>query len=85
MTASYRNRSDHGQPNFRCHSCKVVFWHGERVRALHGSCAIIYNNCCKGGNVSIPSYRPRPEPLSSLVLFDGNSLTKKVYEKYKTI
>jgi hypothetical protein len=34
LTASYANRSNHGQPNLQCHYCKAVFfWYGERVVA----------------------------------------------------
>jgi hypothetical protein len=48
-----------------------------RELGLYMGVAIVYNNYCKGGKVSIPSYRPWPEPLSSLALFDGNLLAKR--------
>jgi hypothetical protein len=34
-------------------------------------------NCCKGGNVSIPPHRPRPEPLAYLARIDGDTTSKK--------
>ena len=36
-----------------------------------------YYNCCKGGKVSIPPYRPRPEPLATLARFNGDLASKR--------
>jgi hypothetical protein len=52
------------------------FWHGERLGSSQGDRIIVYNKCCKDGKVTIPPYRPRPEPLASLARFDGNSTSK---------
>jgi hypothetical protein len=64
-------------PNLQCRYCKALFWHGERVGGLRGNRNIIYNNCCKGGKVFIPPYKPRPKSLASLSTFDGNALSKR--------
>jgi len=32
---------------------------------------VVYNNCCKGGKVAIPTFRCSPEPLASLATFNG--------------
>jgi hypothetical protein len=64
MAALYRKHSDHGLSNLQCRHCDVVLWHGGRVSSTRGSRNIIYNRCCKNGKISIPPYRPRPEPLA---------------------
>jgi hypothetical protein len=69
VSASYPKRSDHGLPNLCCRYRAAVFWHAERVGGIRGSCNIRYNNYCRNGKVSIPPYRPRPEPLGSLARF----------------
>lgn len=75
--ASYPNRSYYGTPDYECHHCKAIFWYGERVRAKQRDGTIVYNNCCKGGKIDIPPYKPRPEPLSTLARFDGDHTSKK--------
>jgi hypothetical protein len=71
MAASYRGRSDHGLPNLQCRHFGAVLWHSERVGGTRGSRDIVYNRCCKNGNISMPPNRPRPEPLASLARFNG--------------
>ncbi|PWZ19988.1 hypothetical protein Zm00014a_037725 [Zea mays] len=39
--------------------------------------SIRYNNCCKGGKISIPPFKPRPEPLASLARFDDDATSRK--------
>jgi hypothetical protein len=75
--ACYPNRSYYGKPDYECQHCKAVFWYGERVRAKQHDGSIVYNNCCKGGKISIPPYKPRPEPLATLSRFDGDHISKK--------
>jgi hypothetical protein len=75
--ASYPNRSYYGTPDYECRHCKAIFWYGERVRAKQRDGTIVYNNCCKGGKIDIPPYKPRPEPLSTLARFDGDHTSKK--------
>jgi hypothetical protein len=57
-------------------SC-CFFWYGERTQNTQHDGSIAYYNCCKGGKVSIPPYKPRSEPLASLAKFDGDSTAKK--------
>ena len=75
-SASYPNRSYYGPPDYECHYCHAIFQYGERVRSSQCDRSVVYNNCCKGGKVSIPSYRPQPEPLASLERFGGDSNSK---------
>jgi hypothetical protein len=76
-TASYPNRSHLGKPEYECSHCHAIFWYAERVRNRQRDSSIVYNNCCKGGKIIIPPYRPRPEPLSSLARLDGDIASKK--------
>jgi hypothetical protein len=55
-----------------------VFWYGERSCANCRDGSIQYYNCCKGGKIYIPPYRPRPEPLASLARFDCDTTSKKL-------
>ena len=76
-TASYPNRSYYGTPDYECSYCHAVFWYAERVRSNQQDSSIRYNNCCKGGKISIPPFKPRPEPLASLARFDGDATSRK--------
>jgi hypothetical protein len=70
---SYPRRSYHGTPDYACHYCGASFWYGERSHTSRRDVIVTYNNCCKGGKVRIPPYRPRPEPLHSLATFTGDA------------
>jgi hypothetical protein len=74
VAASHQNRSYHGQPNLHYNYCNAAFWYGERIGALRENPRITYNNCCRGGKVSIPPYKLRPEPLAS---FNDNTSSKR--------
>lgn len=50
-----------------------MFWHQERVKADSTREKIVYNSCCRARKVALPIYAPRPEPLASLVKFDGDA------------
>jgi hypothetical protein len=50
-----------------------MFWHQERIRSDSTSARIVYNRCCKGGKVVLPSFVDRPEPLTSLARFNGDA------------
>jgi hypothetical protein len=76
FAASYHDRSYYGRPSYQCIHCSALFWYNERIRSSVGTRSVIYNNCCKGGKVRIPAYRPRPEPLLSLARFDGDVVSK---------
>jgi hypothetical protein len=75
--------SYHGQPNLHCNYCNAAFWYGERIGALRINPRITYNNCCRGGNVSIPPYKPWPKPLASLASFNGNTSLKRFMRNIK--
>lgn len=52
-----------------------MFWHQERVKSesrITGG-RIVYNICCKGGKIVLPTLADRTEPLSSLARFDGDA------------
>jgi hypothetical protein len=83
LSASYRNRSYYGPPNYHCRYCNAVFWYDERIGALHGDRNVVYNNCCKGGKVYILPFKPRPEPLASLACFDGGAASKKFIQNIR--
>jgi hypothetical protein len=55
----------------------AVFWYGERTRTKNQNGLIQYYNCCKGGKISIPPYRARPEPLASLAKFTRDPTSRK--------
>ena len=76
LTASYRDRSHLGTPDYECQHCHALFWHAERNSSNRYG-IVQYYNCCKGGKLSIPSYTPRPEPLASLSKFHGDSISKR--------
>jgi hypothetical protein len=57
-------------------SLSCCFWYGERTPNTQHDGSIAYYNCCKGGKVSIPPYKPRSEPLASLAKFDEDSTVK---------
>jgi hypothetical protein len=76
LTASYRDRSHLGTPDYECQHCHALFWHAERNSSNRDG-IVQYYNCCKGGKLSIPSYTPRPEPLASLSKFHGDSISKR--------
>eukprot|EP00267_Zea_mays_P055899 XP_023155935.1 uncharacterized protein LOC111589330 [Zea mays] len=77
LKASYPNRSYYGTPDYECSYCHAVFWYAERVRSNQQDSSIRYNNCCKGGKISIPPFKPRPKPLASLARFDGDATSRK--------
>jgi hypothetical protein len=83
MAASYGKRSDHGLRNLQWRHCGSVLWHGERVGGTRGSQDIIYNRCCKNGKISIPPYRPRPEPLASLAHFSGGASCQRFMKEIR--
>jgi hypothetical protein len=66
-------------PDYECRYCRAMFWLRECASgesSLTGD-RIVYNKCCKGGKVVLPSYRSRPEPIDSLARFDGDAQCKR--------
>ncbi|WVZ94970.1 hypothetical protein U9M48_040790, partial [Paspalum notatum var. saurae] len=76
---SYPGRSYCGTPDYKCQHCGAIFWLRERVRSDSSvrDGRVVYNNCCKGGKVRIPPFRPRPQPLASLARYDGDARSNK--------
>jgi len=68
-----------GSPDYQCKYCHAIFWYQERIKtdSSRQQNKIIYNSCCKAGKITIPPYRPRPEPLASLARYDGDHHSKK--------
>jgi hypothetical protein len=50
---------------------------------LRGRRTVTYNNCCKGGKIYIPPYKPRLEPLSTLAHFDADATMKKFMQNIR--
>lgn len=38
---------------------------------------IVYNLCCKGGKIQLPKLRSPPEPLATLLNFNGDARSKR--------
>jgi hypothetical protein len=51
-----------------------IFWYVERLcrESLLPQRRVLYSGCCSRGSVSLPIHHPFPEPLYSLVRFDGD-------------
>lgn len=56
-----------GPPSHTCCYCGALFWYEERIDRRRHTTRPLYNKCCKGGSVILPSYKPPPEPLHSLL------------------
>jgi hypothetical protein len=77
LVASYRYRSNHDTSDYECQHCHALFWYSERTSISRSTGIVQYNNCCKGGKLCLPPYRPRPHPLASLARFYGDSASRK--------
>lgn len=77
--ATYPGRSFYGAPEYECRHCRALFWLHERIESDSSvrTGKIVYNKCCRGGKIVIPPYRDRPEPLNSLMRFDGDARCKR--------
>lgn len=49
---------DHGDCNNVCRYCGALFWYGERLVSRSTKANFVYNQCCKGGRVTLPSPTP---------------------------
>ena len=72
-TATYKDRSYYGGPDYVCDNCSAIFWYQERIESQSsiGQRRIVYKNCCRAGRVSLPIHRPFPPPLQDLIRFNG--------------
>lgn len=68
IAALYPDRSYYGPPTYECPYCGAMFWYQERVKSTSAITKrkIVYNLCCKGGQIQLPKLRP-PEPLATLL------------------
>ncbi|KAK1435160.1 hypothetical protein QVD17_00920 [Tagetes erecta] len=57
---------DHGDCYCVCRHCGAMFWFGERIVSQSTNSCFVYNQCCKGGRVSLPAPRCPPECIVSL-------------------
>nr|CAZ96142.1 conserved hypothetical protein [Saccharum hybrid cultivar R570] len=55
-----------GGPTCTCPHCGARFWLEEQVRGCRTTNPV-YNRCCRGGSIVLPSYRPPPQPLLHLL------------------
>lgn len=62
LLASYADISYLGTPEYICRYCGASFWYEERVKAKssYAKRRIVYNLCCKGGQVYIPPFKEPP-------------------------
>jgi hypothetical protein len=45
---------------------------------------IIYNLCCKGGKIRLETYKKPPEPLCTLLQFDGDARSKRFLRQIRS-
>lgn len=73
-----KDRCDYGPPEYRCRLCAAQFWYQERCKkdSAITKRRVCYNLCCKGGKIFVPPFAQPPEPLNSLLKFDGDARSK---------
>ncbi|AQL05088.1 AT hook motif-containing protein [Zea mays] len=71
--------SYYGGPTHECPFCGAFFWFQERVKSASAvtQWRIVYNLCCKGGRIRLEPYKKPPEPLRTLLRFDGDARSKR--------
>jgi hypothetical protein len=71
--------SYYGGPTHECPFCGAFFWFQERVKSASAVTQrrIVYNLCCKGGRIRLEPYKKPPEPLRTLLRFDGDARPKR--------
>lgn len=83
---SYPERSYYGGPTQECPYCGAVFWFQERVKSASAVSRrkIVYNLCCRGGKINLETYKKPPEPLCSLLQFDGDAHSKRFLRQIRS-
>jgi hypothetical protein len=66
-----------------CIYCGARFWSEERVHGVGTLALPVYNTCCKGGRILLPSYKPPPEPLLSLLTGVDHTLSTHFYDNIR--
>lgn len=86
VTASYPERSYYGPPTYECPFCGAIFWYQERVKTLSAGSKrkIVYNLCCKSGKIELPPLCPLPEPLATLLNFNGDARSKRFLRQIRS-
>uniref|UniRef100_A0A0E0C530 ATP-dependent DNA helicase n=1 Tax=Oryza meridionalis TaxID=40149 RepID=A0A0E0C530_9ORYZ len=86
VAASYPDRSYYGPPTYECPYCGAMFWYQERVKSASAISKrkIIYNLCCKGGRIRLPKLRAPPEPLASLLNYNGDACLKNFLRQIRS-
>ena len=81
---SYPQRSYYGVASNQCKYCGAIFWFEERIRHQRNRDKnIIYTQCCKEGKIKIPPFKVPPEPLCTLLNYNGDSRSKHFLEKIR--
>lgn len=86
FVASYPRRSYYGAPTYECPYCGAVFWYQERVKGASAISKrkIVYNLCCKSGKIQLPKLCKPPEPLATLLKFNGDARSKRFLRKIRS-
>jgi hypothetical protein len=69
-----------------CPYCGAVFWFQECVKSASAIVRhkIVYNLCCKGGKIDLKTYKKPPEPLCTLLRFDGDERSKQFLRQIRS-
>uniref|UniRef100_K3ZNT6 ATP-dependent DNA helicase n=1 Tax=Setaria italica TaxID=4555 RepID=K3ZNT6_SETIT len=80
---SYPDRSYYDTADYECAFCSCMFWYGERSKQDSTQHHMIYNLCCRGGKVFLPSFQVMPEFLASLEHCDRDSRCKNFLNRIR--
>ncbi|XP_038706450.1 uncharacterized protein LOC120001991 [Tripterygium wilfordii] len=64
-----------GGPDYSCAYCGAIFWFEERVKNA-STRAPVYSLCCRQGRIKLPPLKEAPEPLKSLLRYNGGQASK---------
>jgi hypothetical protein len=71
-----------GGPTCTCPHCGAHFWLEERMRGRRMANPV-YNRCCRGGSIVLPSYSPPPQPLICLLTREDPSLSRHFFDNIR--
>ena len=84
LKESYPRRSYYGIATNVCKYCGAIFWFEERIRhQRYRDKNTIYTQCCKEGKIKIPPFKEPPEPLSTLLKYNGDNKSKHFLDKIR--
>ena len=86
LAAAYPDRSYYGSPTYECLYCGAVFWYQERVKSISAVSKrkIVYNLCCRSGKIQLPKLAHPPEPLATLLKFNGDARSKRFLRQIRS-